>query len=306
MGVQKTEGNTDYVGIKRVLRRLRGGSQSHLVEGEDGRFYVAKLAGNPQGNRTLVNEWIANCILLELGISTPSLCVLQLPSRLRGGDLYFELGDKRIPVQSEWHLGSVCPVNPETTVIFDFLPQKQLERVVNLEDFGKIFVVDQWLGQVDSRQAIFARDRSIKASQPQFRAHFIDQGMVFSGSNWELPQQPTQRSVYFNPMVYRMIDLVTICDQTVSRIEALTAELILLTLKDLPACWLSSADPEPLERLLQNLHTRRYKLRGLLTKQPLFTGVSAGVSWHAEDSRLSRMRGGCMFASPNEAQYRNY
>ena len=26
--------------------------------GDDGQFYVAKFQGNPQGNRTLINEWI--------------------------------------------------------------------------------------------------------------------------------------------------------------------------------------------------------------------------------------------------------
>jgi hypothetical protein len=268
LGFREVRGNADYVDIKRVVRPLRGGSQSRLVEGEDGRFYVAKLAGNPQGNRTLVNEWISHSILLELGISTPSLRVLRLPSRLRNGDLCFGLGNKQVPVENEWHLGSVCPVDPETTVIFDFLPQKQLERVTNLNDFGKIFVVDQWLGQIDSRQAVFVRDRSINASQPQFRAHFIDQGMTFSGSGWELPPQPTRRSWYFSPSVYQMIDMAAICHKTVSKIEALTTEQIFSTLNDLPTCWLSFTDTEPLEKLLQTLDQSRHKLRGVITNHP--------------------------------------
>src|SRR5690242_1767336 len=86
---QPTRRRAKTVEIKRIIRSLRGGSQARLVEGEDGRFYACKFAGNPQGNRTLVNEWVTQSILALLDISTPSLCVLKLPDRLRGETLYF-------------------------------------------------------------------------------------------------------------------------------------------------------------------------------------------------------------------------
>jgi hypothetical protein len=50
-------------------------------------------------------------------------------------------------------LGSECPVNPENTAIFDFLPAKLLPQVVNLPDFAKAFVLDKWPYQTDRRQA---------------------------------------------------------------------------------------------------------------------------------------------------------
>jgi hypothetical protein len=133
---RRRNNGTHSIDIKRIVRPMRGGTQARLVEGADGRFYVAKFAGNPQGNRTLINEWITQFILSHLGISTPPLRILRLPEQLRNEDLYFSVGNRRIPVEGEWHLGSLCPVNPETHVIFDFLPVKFLQNVSNLDDFA--------------------------------------------------------------------------------------------------------------------------------------------------------------------------
>ena len=48
---------------RRFLRRMRGGAQAHLLEADDGRWYVVKFLENPQHRRILVNEWIAGGIL---------------------------------------------------------------------------------------------------------------------------------------------------------------------------------------------------------------------------------------------------
>jgi hypothetical protein len=45
--------------ITSLIRRMCGGSQAQLVQGDDGHSYVCKFVGNPQGTRTLINEWIA-------------------------------------------------------------------------------------------------------------------------------------------------------------------------------------------------------------------------------------------------------
>ena len=43
----------------RLLRKMRGGAQSHLIECADGHAYVVKFTNNPQHRRVLPNEWIA-------------------------------------------------------------------------------------------------------------------------------------------------------------------------------------------------------------------------------------------------------
>jgi hypothetical protein len=169
---------------------MAGASQAHLVEAEDGCLFVAKFAGNPQGNRTLINEWITGRLMNQIGICTPAICILHLPERLYcGGGLFFETGDKRMLVAETLHLGSQRPANPEQTAIFDFLPDKLLPQVVNLADFAKAFVLDRWLYQTDTRQAVFVRDQKT-ASVLGFRAYLIDHGMSFAGSQWELADAP--------------------------------------------------------------------------------------------------------------------
>ncbi len=127
-----------HVKITRVIRLMYGGSQAQLVKGNDGNFYATEFLGNPQGNRTLINEWIACRLLSDMGIiSMPSLRILELPSTLLPhADLYFLVGSKRIPPQGVLHLGSQCPVDPEKTAIFDFLPDKLLPTACNLAEFA--------------------------------------------------------------------------------------------------------------------------------------------------------------------------
>lgn len=262
----ETKSETPAIDIKRIVRAMRGGSQARLVEAEDGRFYVAKFFGNPQGHRTLVNEWIAQSILSHLGISTPPLCMLRLPDQLRNEELYFSVGDKRIPVEGEWHLGSLCPVNPETKVIFDFLPTRLLENVSNVDDFAKVFVVDRWLYQTDTRQAVFVRDHGLVRGQIKFNAHFIDHGQTFSGSSWEF-REASLHGLYVDRAVYSLIDMPAICDQTVSQIESLTREQVFSALETLPNCWLSIGEKGKLYQLLENLHSRRLKLRRMVANQ---------------------------------------
>ena len=286
------------VEIKRVIRSLRGGSQARLVEGEDGRFYVCKFAGNPQGNRTLVNEWVTQSILALLEISTPSLCVLKLPDRLRDETLYFEFGDKRVPVEGQWHLGSLCPVNPEKKPIFDFLPEKLLRNVSNLDDFGRAFVVDRWLAQSDQRQAIFVRDRTLAVGETRMKAYFIDNGMAFDGSYWKL-REAVGHGLYMDRRVYDLIDMPSICNQTISQIESFGERQLFWSLATLPQCWLSADDREELNRLLMNLHKKRLELRRVVRNQLASMGIT-----NSDNNELEIRRKG-MGSVPYHAGFRN-
>ena len=272
------------VEIKRIVRSLRGGSQARLVEGEDGRFYVCKFAGNPMGNRTLVNEWVTRSILALLEISTPSLCVLKLPDRLRDEMLYFEVGNKRVPVEGQWHLGSLCPVNPEKKPIFDFLPEKLLRNVSNLDDFGKAFVADRWLYQSDQRQAIFVRDRTLAVGETRMKAYFIDHGMAFDGSSWQL-REAVGHGLYMDRKVYGLVDMPAICDQTVSQIESFSEGQLFWSLATLPECWLSADDKDELKRLLMDLHKKRLRLRRAVTSQIASMGIRRSVNGELEIRR---------------------
>src|ERR1039458_10482114 len=50
----------------RHIRKMRGGAQSHLMEADDGQWYVVKFRNNPQHHRVLVNELLASRLLAYL------------------------------------------------------------------------------------------------------------------------------------------------------------------------------------------------------------------------------------------------
>ena len=148
---RRQELTQEVVRIERLIRRMRGGSQSYLVQGHDGRFYIAKFTGNPQGNRTLINECITARLLAQLGVSTPHLVALAYDGSSLNDRALFRIGTREIPVDSGLHLGSLCPANPDKQAIFDFLPHKLLANTINLEDFAAVLVMDTFLGQADRR-----------------------------------------------------------------------------------------------------------------------------------------------------------
>ena len=53
----------------RHVRKMRGGAQSHLLEADDGNFYIVKFRNNPQHRRILVNEYVSAVFLRYLQVS---------------------------------------------------------------------------------------------------------------------------------------------------------------------------------------------------------------------------------------------
>ena len=64
-----------------VLALREGGSLPGLIEGDDGRLWVAKFRGAGQGAGALVAEVVAGALARSLGLPMPELVVLTLPPR---------------------------------------------------------------------------------------------------------------------------------------------------------------------------------------------------------------------------------
>ncbi len=158
------------VTARRLIRKMRGGAQAHLMEASDGYSYVVKFHNNPQHRRILVNEWIASTFLHYLGISAPEAAMIQVTESYLAGDsdTYIQLGREHRAATPGWHFGSRFPGDPARTVVYDFLPDTLLDKVENLPDFRGALAFDKWMGNADSRQAIFYRARVIEplASEP--------------------------------------------------------------------------------------------------------------------------------------------
>src|ERR1700739_4294748 len=57
------------------VRKMRGGSQAHLLRCSDGGYYVTKFQGNPQHTRILANEMFATRAGLWLSLPMPAVAI---------------------------------------------------------------------------------------------------------------------------------------------------------------------------------------------------------------------------------------
>jgi len=85
----------------RHLRKMRGGAQAHLLEADDGHWYVVKFRNNPQHRRVLVNEVIASTILAYLKVSVPETAVIEVtpPFLAENPDLHIQIGPRRVEIE---------------------------------------------------------------------------------------------------------------------------------------------------------------------------------------------------------------
>jgi hypothetical protein len=274
------------VDARRLIRKMRGGAQAHLIEAADGFFYVVKFQNNPQHRRILVNDWIGASLLHYLGLSTPQPAVVRLSAEFIAAhpDLYIQLGTRRVPPEPGWHFGSRFPGDPMRTVVYDYLPDVLLLKVENRDEFAGMLAFDQWTGNADSRQAIFFRARlkewfpgsnlkrtgtsitgagrantergrdGAETEKHGFVAQMIDHGFLFEGPHWRFGDSPL-RGLYHRPLVYQDVSGMADFEPWLERIVHFPEELIDQTVKQIPPAWLDG-DEEALDNLLGQLLRR--------------------------------------------------
>lgn len=248
----------------RLVRKMRGGAQAHLIEGSDGAFYVVKFVNNPQHRRILVNEWLATSFLRHLQIHVPDCAVMELTEDFiaESPDLYLSVGTRRDPVDPGLHFASKMAVHPDRVAIFDFLPDKLLAKVENSADFLGTLVFDKWIGNADSRQAVFFRARAKtwtplkgQVTKTGFFVQMIDHGFAFNGPNWNFQDSPIQ-GLYFRTSVYDTVQSLESFEPWLSMVENFPAETIDAAWREIPSSWYLGEEDD-LERLLEALMKRR-------------------------------------------------
>jgi hypothetical protein len=260
------------VNARRLIRKMRGGAQAHLIEAADGHFYVVKFLNNPQHRRILVNEWIASVFLNFLGISSPEVAMIEVSGQFlrENPEAYIQLGSRRHELAPGWHFGSRFPGDPARQVVYDFLPDALIEKVENLAEFRGVLAFDKWMANADSRQAVFFRAR-LKEWLPAsgthplrlgFVAQMVDNGYVFEGPHWRLTDSPLQ-GLYFRPLVYRDVRGLDAFQPWLDRILHFPEEIVDQALKQLPAGWLEGEE-DALEKLLAQLMMRRKRVPQLI------------------------------------------
>ena len=257
---------------RKMIRKMRGGAQAHLVEGEDDAFYVVKFTNNPQHRRILVNEWLACSFLRYLQIHVPETALIDLTPEFLGDspEMYLSIGSRRETIPAGIHFGSRLAVNPEKVAMYDFLPDKLLLKIENRVDFLGTLIFDKWVGNTDSRQAVFFRAKAkawtpLRGDAPArvgFVAQMIDQGFAFNGPHWQFQDSPIQ-GLYHRTSVYDEVRSLDSFQPWLEMVEHFPAEVMDAAWKGIPRQWLDGEEDE-LEKMLETLLKRRTRAGPLL------------------------------------------
>src|SRR5258707_7255559 len=92
------------------VRRVRGGSQAHLIRASDNNFYVTKFQNNPQHIRVLASEYLGTRLGLLLGLPMPEVRSIDVSEWLitNSPDLRIEVAGASIPCASGLQLAVRC------------------------------------------------------------------------------------------------------------------------------------------------------------------------------------------------------
>jgi hypothetical protein len=256
------ESHTRTVTAVQHLRRMRGGSQSHLMRCSDGSLQVVKFRNNPQHMRVLANEMLATRLAEHVGLPVPNVVIVEVSDFLvqHTPDLTVQLAGKTIACESGLQFGSQYVVAPSIGQVFDYLPAEMLGRVRNLGTFAGMLAMDKWTGNADGRQATFHR----KMRERNYTASFIDQGYCFNAGDWTFEDNALQ-GVYARNEVYAGVIGWASFEPWLSRIELIDEQRVCDIAGEIPPGWYRS-DWTALQQLVEQLLKRRgtVLIRGLI------------------------------------------
>jgi hypothetical protein len=243
------------------IRKMRGGSQAHLIRASDKNLYVVKFQNNPQHARVLVNEYLGTTVGRLLHLPMPEARIMEVSDWLieNTPELKIDLSPRSVPCASGLQLASRYVGDPEQDRVFDYLPDSMFRRIANPDDFSRVLVFDKWTGNSDGRQAVFVK----RPNQRTYQAVFIDQGYCFNAGEWNFPDSPL-RGVYARNSVYERVTGWQSFEPTLSEVEQIEIDSLWSIAADIPAEWYEH-NSEAITRLIEMLHARRTRIRELVT-----------------------------------------
>jgi hypothetical protein len=258
---------------RRHIRKMRGGAQAHLVEADDGAFYVVKFQDNPQHRRILVNELVSSILLQYLQLATPETAVIHITEEFlrEYPEASIDLGTRRQAHQPGWQFGSKYPGDPARLAVYDFLPDALLDQVTNYTDFLGALVFDKWVANSDARQAVFFRAR-VREWLPRetaaplkmgFVAYLIDNGYAFNGPYWDFPESPVQ-GLYTRKRVYGRVASLDDFQPWLDRVVHFPEDTIDQAVKQIPPEWIAG-DRDAFDRMMERLMRKRKGVPALIS-----------------------------------------
>ena len=242
------------------IRRMRGGSQAHLLRASDNHYYVTKFQNNPQHIRILFNEYFATKLGIHLGLPMPDIQIIDVQEWLIDNtpELKIDSAGLPVPCAAGQQCGSQYAADPEQSHIFDYLPEAMLKRVSNLKAFAGVLAFDKWTGNSDGRQAIFVKARHARS----YWAMLIDQGHSFNAGEWDFSDRGL-RGVYAHNSVYETVTGWNSFEPVLSRLEQIEFSDLWGFTSDIPKQWYEN-DSEGLSELISTLIKRRVLVRELI------------------------------------------
>lgn len=248
---------------------MRGGAQSHLLQAEDGHYYVVKFINNPQHRRTLVNEVVAYNLLRCLGLTVPEYELISVTEGFLvvNPEVHITMGTRRVPVQPGLHFGSRYPGAPECVGVYDFVSDDFLPKVANLREFLGVFIFDKWMANEDGRQCIFHRalvqePSGLTPSKVAWVVQMIDHGFVFGAEHWRFLDTP-RGCVYPRLCVYNKVRSIDDFQPWLDRVCHLSADVLKYAFGHVPAEWIRG-EQHQLKGLIKKLLARRSRVPDLI------------------------------------------
>jgi hypothetical protein len=244
-----------------AIRRMRGGAQSQLMLGSDGKLWVVKFQNNPQHLRVLANELIATRIAEAVSLSVPATDVVEVTDWLvrHTAQMVIDRGHNAVErCAPGLQFGSQFVGGLMPGQVVDYLPEPQMDEVRNLGEFAGMLCVDKWAGNCNGRQAVFER----RPRERKYRACFIDQGFCFNAGEWTFPDSPL-RGVFGRNQVYARVTGWDSFEPWLTRVEEFPAEGLWSIADGVPPEWYGG-DLSTLERLMETLLARRARVRDLI------------------------------------------
>ena len=152
------------------IQSLKGKSQPQLIRFSDGNHYVVKFKGNPQGMKTLVNEFIASQLAEHLSLPIPTSLLVYIP------DSFVQQSPVLSARSFVGGLQFATQYVEHTEQIPKFDPHKEFNIGTNQETLADLIVFDYWLGNTDRSRRNLLLQRNERGE-----CHFllIDHGNCF-------------------------------------------------------------------------------------------------------------------------------
>ncbi len=250
------------------VRRMRGGSQPHLMSCSDGRFYVVKFHNNPQHPRILINEYLAGKLAKLLGLPCPDICFVDVQQDLirRTPELSFELSRPPNPVAAGLAFGSEYPSRSGRAyrTIQSVLELRQASapaQVENLSDLFGILIFDKWTSNTDHRQMLCVK-RPTKL-QKTFHMFMIDNGFCFGGPTWKFTDLPFH-GLYLDRTIYSTFHSIQTLEPWLERLETkVTLQDLTMITEEIPGSWVKD-DRDDLLEMVKRLYERKKNVSALV------------------------------------------